>query len=195
MLDADAIIATLDERAEYVRVTPRLTRSALMGILRDCYSAGLSLCVDEVRTRLMERIASVRRNEGANRSFVLKSKETPFTVIVRHVFPETSERTNVSRYIGALDYLRRNNVSPDDFVERLAGFGGINDAYWLGRGNPDRVTSRNTLHLTTNIKTRVGTDLSITLRPRANGTFDVLHVAADKPRLGGIAAQYQEMKE
>ncbi|WP_395623382.1 hypothetical protein [Sphingomonas daechungensis] len=160
--------------AERVKGSPRLNRSTLMDILRDCYAEGCRYKTDEDRAALIEAITTVRQREGANRVYIMKKDAAPHALVIRAVFSSIQERSNASRYANALCQLAKMGVDPCDFSRAIARAGGITSLYWEARERTTKKMIRSKLTLSTSVEFTSGTAVSLVLMPNANGVFDVL---------------------
>ena len=170
------LLERLQPLADEVAGTPRLSRAALMRILRACYAEGLAPISDSERDQLLARIHAVRHGEGANRVFAKRSRETPHTLIVRVVFASASERGNASRYATSLAFLAKSEIPADQFDAALSRMGGLTGTYWEARGRTGKTMRRNKLSLSTTIQFTAGREVFMRLMPRANGVFDLLEL-------------------
>ena len=161
---------TLTNLADLVNTSSRLTRAELHSTLGKIYAIKLA---DADRVKLMEHIRLHRKTEGANRVYV-KGGSNDYTVLLRYVFPSIRDRTNVSRYAGALSEMQIRQVQPSSFSKALKAHGGITDLYWLSRDRQNKFMTRSKLTLNKNIKVRSGTAIKLELLPSANGIFKIL---------------------
>ncbi len=170
------IINDLDKIAFEVRNTPRLTREQLFSILNKCYTVVYNSLTKEDYEVMRNFIKEQRSKEGRNRYYILKSKETPFTILLRYIFREDKERNNVSRYIHALNYLHKKQVKPEDFLEKLIEEGGITAIYWKERNRESKVMNLNVIRLNTNVTLTCNKPTMLILMPRETTLCDVIEI-------------------
>ena len=175
----DDIFVPLDTLADEVKRTPRLSRDSLGRILAHCYALGLRPMPPATREAMLASIKRKRASEGANRSYVQKSTETPHTLIMRYVFPSKKENTNSSRYSLALNWLAEQKVPAGGFAKAVRENGGLTMIYWKARDRLGKPMTRNKLALSTNLTVTAGRPFTLRLMPKANGLFDVLEVTHD----------------
>lgn len=172
-------LRALDDLAREVESVPRLAPDTLKSILRRCYEIGKTPIDDDARAALLRKIGSVRGAEGAGRVFTLKSRETPYTLLVRYVFSSSKERSNASRYATVLNWMHQRQVAAADFAATMAEHGGMSNIYWLARGRDGKTLTRNKLTLSTNITVNAGEPFTLRLKAGANGIFEVLDMKKD----------------
>lgn len=165
--------AALDQLAKTVNASTRLTRDELLGTLARVYSIKLS---DEDRAKLLEYVIEARRMDGANRAFLLKSSNQ-FILPLRYIFPGDRDRTNISRYAGALSELAEMNVQAHEFRQEVVKRGGLVELYWRNRERTTRVMRRNKIALDRNIEVVAGEEVTLVLQPQPSGIFRVLDIS------------------
>jgi len=161
---------TLSKLAELVNTSSRLTRSELQTTLGKIYAIQLA---EADRFELIKYIRTQRATEGANRVFVMEKSNT-YVLLLRYVFPSVRDRSNVSRYAGALSEMKLRNIPPSSFTKALKEHGGITDLYWLSRDRINKFMTRSKITLDRNIKVQSGKLVTLQLVPKANGVFEVL---------------------
>lgn len=170
--DLDEAKGILESLSTRVNSAARLTRTELKGVLAKVYAIRLSKAD---RDKLLEYIIEHRRIEGANRAFLFK-KGNEFLLPLRYVFPGLADRTNVSRYSGAMRELLRAGTDPENFLQALKDGGGIVELYWKNRSRETKTQIRSKLTLDRAIQFQSGTEVTLRLMPTAGGTFRVLSV-------------------
>lgn len=170
MTSLDDVKQMLVDVAAKVNSSSRLTQAELRSALAEIYSIPLDT-ID--KKQLLDFVVEHRKSEGANRAFLLRG-DNPYTLPLRFVFPCQNDRTNVSRYAGALNELKKSGVAPEQFQDALKKRGGIVDLYWDGRNRNSKFQVRCKLTLNKNIKVESGKPVTITFLPQANGIFEVL---------------------
>jgi CRP-like cAMP-binding protein len=166
----DEAKSTLDDLAKRMRSAARLTRPELMSTLSKIYAVRLS---EADRLALLDYVVEQRRIEGANRAFLLRSSNE-FMLPLRYVFPGLADRTNISRYAGALTELRKTEVEPGHFHQEVKKRGGLIELYWNGRGRGAKRQVRSKLSLDRNIEAVSGKEILLRLLPQPSGVFKVL---------------------
>lgn len=168
----DEVKQMLLEAAAKVNSASRLKRSELHNVLSQIYSISLT---DKDREGLLEFVVSHRKQEGANRAFLLRN-DNQYTLPLRFVFPCQEDRSNVSRYAGALKELKQTGVTPIGFEDALQERG-IVDRYWDGRNRNSKFQVRSKLTLNKNVRVESGKPVTMTFLPKANGVFEVMELA------------------
>ena len=170
--DLDTAIKTLDEMNALAerRKASRLTRAERNVILSSVYSVSLS---SHDAALLKLHIIELRKIEGANRAYLFR-KSSDYTLMLRYVFPDVADRSNISRWAGALCHLARIGVPPYDFHNGLAEHGPLMELYWKDRDNITRRHKRQTLTLDRSIDFVEGCDITLTLRANRQMIFEVL---------------------
>lgn len=169
-------ISVLEELAETVRVSHRLTKSVLMHILHVAYIRSLTPLSTEEKTIMIKQMVGVRLAEGNKRSYIERGTDD-IGMIVRFIFPDSDEAGNVSRYAAALRELKHLGVEPSQFGEAIRQNGGLVGLWRAnkGRGLPPRTVKQQSLMLSEPITATVGKTFSITLTLGINGIFAVEH--------------------
>lgn len=168
----DEAKSTLESLATRMKSAARLTRSELMSALSTIYAIRLS---PDDRRHLLNYVIEQRRLEGANRAFLLR-QDNEFMLPLRYVFPGISDRSNVSRYAGALRELSRLGIEHRQFHQAVKAHGGLVDLYWNDRARETKRQIRAKLTLDRNIEVFSGQEIVLHLLPKANGVFQVLSV-------------------
>lgn len=166
---------TLEGLAKTISAS-RLTRDELMLTLSKIYAIRLS---ENDRQELMKFVIEQRKLEGCNRAYLFKAQNHPFMLPVRYVFPSSRDRSNVSRYAGALRELNRLNVPPEKFADEVKARGGIIELYWNGRGRETKKQMRSKLTLDRNIEVVSGQPITLHLMPTASGIFKVIELVKE----------------
>lgn len=171
-----------------VRSASRLTRSELLGVLSVVYSIQLSVAD---RVELFEYVVAHRKTEGANRAFLLAT-DNEFTLPLRYVFPSSRDRTNVSRYAGALRELKARGTPQEKFEETVKSAGGLVDLYWCDRTRQTKRMVRSKLTLDRNIECVSGQEITLRLLPSPSGVFQVLECKTPPATTAGGAPDQVE---
>lgn len=160
----DEAIKCLDQAFETASASKasRLTRSERDAILSAIYRVSLSPSDKEL---LKNHIVNQRKIEGANRSYLMR-RSSDYTLMLRYVFPSVDDRSNISRWSGALNQLARIGVPPNSYAQGLKDNGPLMELYWADRDNITRRQKRQTITLSKPID--VVSDKIITLVLRAN---------------------------
>lgn len=169
----DEAKVAIEELAKRVK-SARLTRPELMGTLARIYAIRLSVADQR---ELMDYVIEARKFEGANRAFLLR-QNNEYMLPLRYVFPSVEDRSNVSRYAGALRELRRMQIPEHQFHQAVKANGGLVDLYWNGRTRETKRQIRSKLTLDRNIEVKSGQEIILHLLPQASGVFKVLAVSA-----------------
>lgn len=175
IVSLDEAKRTLAELASHVHSAARLTRPELMRVLGTIYAIRLS---SEDRARLLSYIIEQRRLEGANRAFLMRT-ENAYVLPLRYVFPTVKDRTNVSRYAGALDEVRRMGTPTSGFAESVRKNGGLVELYWRARARTSKRQIRSRLTLDRNIEVISGRTVSLLLMPQPSGVFKVMECTTE----------------
>lgn len=176
MANSAGLITNLDEAKELIAdlsksvEASRLRRSELMDVLSSVYRIRLNTDDSE---KWINHIIQSRKLEGANRAYVMK-KSNGFTLPLRYIFTCQKDRSNVSRYAGALDQLCKLGIAPQNFKTGIQENGGITQLYWMSRDRENKAMRRNSITLDRNIEFLAGQVIYMTLKPNANGVFQVL---------------------
>ena len=160
----------LDAAAKVVASSSRLTRSERTEILGKVYSIRLNT---KDREAMTEYIINSRKIEGANRAYVMR-RSNGYILPLRYVFPSNDDRSNVSRYAGALSELAKLGVPPHGLEQGLKDHGGIVQLYWKSRDRVSKRMVRQTITLDRPIDVVAGKVLALTLMPDQRGVFSVL---------------------
>lgn len=180
--DINAAIEALDEMSLLAsqRKASRLTRDERNAILALVYSVNLSPCDTEL---LKRHVFEHRKIEGANRSYMFR-KSSEYTVMLRYIFPSVADRSNVSRWAGALCQMARIGVPPHSFAKGLVEHGPLMDLYYRDRDNVTRRQKRQTITLDRPIDVVEGCTTTLTIRPNSQMVFEVISFSLeqDEPR-------------
>ena len=148
----------------------RLTRSERDAILAAVYRVDLSPSDKEA---LKNHIINHRKIEGANRSYLMRTS-SDYTVMLRYVFPSVDDRSNISRWAGALNQLARLGVPPNCYFQGLEENGPLMELYWADRDHITRRQKRQTITLSKPIDVVSDKIITLVLRPNTQMVFEVI---------------------
>lgn len=159
-------------RATRGGIPMRRTDEALYGLLAEIKH----ICEDVTRSGAEEQLRELYWQRGlasgARRRYIEAGADVHI-LVSRYILDDEDTRNSTYRYALALREADKRQIRAVDLAGWLREHGGVN-ALYRTRETSERALETRTMHLTSPVRCTIGTPLTLTVRRRADGAFDVL---------------------
>jgi hypothetical protein len=135
-----------------------------------------AICEDVTRAGAEDELRALywqRGLEAGSRKRYIEAGTDVHIMVARYVLDGEDNRNSTYRYALAMREAEKRQVCAADLATWLRGSGGIN-ALYKQRETAHRAREARTLHLTSAVTCMTGVPITLTLRRRPDGFFDVL---------------------